>query len=82
MKKKILDTLLNSLKKKKKKWHEGSFCLYHENGFAFWIGNGFLNLHCYSPIEYKFNLFQKIKIWRAIKKWKEDLIINKMKDKL
>lgn len=68
-----LNVILFIMKKEPESWTVDQFWAKHDNGIAIWIGNGFLSCRIEKPEYLEFSLFNRIKLYRAVRKLRAEL---------
>ena len=67
---KLIDQIIDSLRNEPDQWKQGEFRLKHPNSIEIWIANGPFFYHLMCPEYRNFNLADKWRLHRAIKKWR------------
>ncbi|MBF0286289.1 MAG: hypothetical protein HQM14_00610 [SAR324 cluster bacterium] len=63
-----LNVILHSLATEPEAWSVDKYWAKHASGLTIWIGNGFFSYHIEKPFYKEFGLFERIKLYQAIKK--------------
>lgn len=67
-----LDVIIHFIEITPEAWQIDDYWAKHTNGMWIWIGNGFWNCHIEKPEYQELNFFERIRLYRALKKMKAE----------
>ena len=68
----FVDQIIESLKTEPEKWYQSDYTIDHMSlDISLWTMHGMWYLNSWHTHKYEFNIFEKIRIWRAIKRWQK-----------
>lgn len=81
MRKDLFEKLMWDIVENPLTYEESLYTLHKKNGnVAFWVGNGFFFFNVHKPVEAQFTLYQKWVFSKALKNWRDDVVLLGLED--